>query len=472
MKFAVNRSSLRQAVTGLSRVIAPRVTLPVLGHVRFDLADGGLTASGTDLDQHASYRFGTCTSEGAGSVLLPLQGLKDLTKGRDGQVEFEAGQDGVTVLNHVEGHEVRTPLAVLDTDEWPSSFPAVETQPAEGFLETYRRLMPFASDDSTRYVLNGVYIDAEGKGRRPVTMVATDGRRLTACNSMVLPIEKGLIVPSRKFLVWSGLEGPAAIGVRLFSEVSWFGLQVGPWTYSTRTVDGTYPNWRQVVPPEPGQNRLVFAEDDAQALCKILPGFPGHDGHDGAIGLHPGEGGKLVIKGRGADDRSDTELELTGGSQFMGTEPTGVNRRYLLDALEAGFREFTYPDCLCPLRAEDGRGGIHVLMPLRLGNEQPKVAPVAEETQGPDMRPESQTNTPAESAGQEETMSEKTEQEPTALDRLLLAYEQAKTKLREAQAALAEVAGAIKETVRENRQLKTDVESVRAGLAKLQQIKV
>ncbi len=135
--------------------------------------------------------------------------------------------------------------------------------------------------------------------KRPITLVATDGRRLTACNSMVLPVEKGLIVPPRKFLTWSGLEGDVAIGVRVFSEVTWFGLHVGPWTYSTRTTDGTYPNWRQVVPPEPGENRVAFTEEDAQALRKILPGFPGHDQHDQGIAFCPGPDGRRVPRHAG-----------------------------------------------------------------------------------------------------------------------------------------------------------------------------
>jgi DNA polymerase-3 subunit beta len=472
MKFTLNRSSLKEAVAGLGKIVSPKTTLPILAGIRFTAGKDSVLLDGTDLDQHATYHAQPVEQEGAGSFVVPLTVLKDLTKGKDSEhVGFEVEGESVTLLNPVGSNVVRYPVAGLDPSEWPGNIATVDTQPADGFLETYRRLLPFASDDSTRYVLNGVYVDVSGKGNRPVTMVACDGRRLTACNSMVLPIAKGTIVPSRKFLAWSGLEGESAIGVRLFSEVAWFGLQIGPWTYSTRTVDGTFPNWRQVVPHEPGENRVVFTDVDAQAMKKILPGFPGHDGGDGAVGLRGGRNGVLAISGRGSDDKQETVLELTGGSTFQGKDATGVNRAYLLDALNAGFRQFTYADNLCPLKAEDGKGGIHVLMPLRLGNEVPKApaatekapeAPVGQNEQPPPVEP-----------GQKETrMSEKTEPDTTALDKLLAAYEQAKVKLREAQAALVDVAGAIKEAVRENRQLKADVENVRAGLAKLQQIKV
>ena len=63
-------------------------------------------------------------------------------------------------------------------------------------------------------------------------------------------------------------------------------------------------------------------------------------------------------------------------------------------------------------------------------------------------------------------------QEPTALEKLQASYETAKNKVREAQSALADVAIAIRDAVREDRQRRAEVETVRAGLAKLQSIKV
>ena len=62
--------------------------------------------------------------------------------------------------------------------------------------------------------------------------------------------------------------------------------------------------------------------------------------------------------------------------------------------------------------------------------------------------------------------------EPTALERLQAAYDVAKTKVRDAQAALADVAAAIRDAVKEERKRSEEVAAVRAGLAKLQSIKV
>jgi hypothetical protein len=69
-------------------------------------------------------------------------------------------------------------------------------------------------------------------------------------------------------------------------------------------------------------------------------------------------------------------------------------------------------------------------------------------------------------------MSPENPTEPTALEKLQAAYDVARSRVREAQSALADVAIAIRDAAREDRQRRSEVESVRAGLQKLQAIRV
>ena len=79
MNITIARSELRTAVTGLSRIIPNKVTLPILGGVRFAVSETGtLTCSATDLDQTATYRFQNATVDVTGTTVLPLQSLKEL----------------------------------------------------------------------------------------------------------------------------------------------------------------------------------------------------------------------------------------------------------------------------------------------------------------------------------------------------------------------------------------------------------
>ena len=64
------------------------------------------------------------------------------------------------------------------------------------------------------------------------------------------------------------------------------------------------------------------------------------------------------------------------------------------------------------------------------------------------------------------------EVEPGALDKILVAYEAAKNAVRQAQSALADVALSVRDAIREQKAQSREIAEVRAGLAKLQTIRV
>jgi DNA polymerase III sliding clamp (beta) subunit (PCNA family) len=510
MKITIPRSEIKEAVAGLGRIVTPRATLPVLSCVRLDV-NGAVTVTATDLEQSARYQFTGSTATGTGSLVIPFQALKDLAKGNDReQIEIDTDTpESGTFINHVGSLAVRKTVYGTPLDEWPATPETPTVEPVEGFLQTYRKLVPFASSDVTRYQLNSVYLDLNGKSDRPATMVACDGRRLTCCNSMVLPIELSTIVPLTKFLAWTGLDDEQQIGIRTEKvktkegkkttehlEVRGFALKAGSWTYTCKTVDGNYPNWRQVIPDAElcKDNRITLTDDDVDALRKILPTFPGHDASTPTIKLQPGLNGVLRISGRGKDDKVDTVLDLQSGSKFDGIGAICLNREFFLDALNAGFRSFQFTNSETPIRGDDGHGGTHVLMPMRL--EEP-VQPVPEakdgagtspaegeapatpepadesDNQGDGTQPEPETTETESKTRRTHTMPEKNDTQTTessTLDKAIQAVETARAKLREGVAALVDVADALKAAAKEGKTQASDLEKARTTLQKLQAI--
>jgi hypothetical protein len=77
----------------------------------------------------------------------------------------------------------------------------------------------------------------------------------------------------------------------------------------------------------------------------------------------------------------------------------------------------------------------------------------------------------------ETTMPKKSEEtqvpaEPGALDKVLIAYENAKAAVRQAQTALGDVAICVRDAIREQKAQSREIAEVRAGLQKLQTIRV
>jgi hypothetical protein len=245
-----------------------------------------------------------------------------------------------------------------------------------------------------------------------------------------------------------------------------------------------------VVPGEAGMtHRIAFTDAEASSLRQILPTLPGQD----AIALD-GADGRLAL--RVVDDAGKPlAIPLASAVYEGGGCRLLLDRRHLLDALDAGFRNFLFADTVSPVVSRDGIGGMHVLMPMR-DTGKPPVAESepshASHASHASAAPAPATTTPTTPTKQTEKPQEKNEMKPespnvqtpapastpqpspsaAALDALQASFEAAKTKLREAQSALVEVGASLRDAIREERQRRTEAESVRSTLRKLQSIRV
>ena len=500
MKITVTRAELRTMSAGFAKIVPGKSSIPALGCVRLDVRPDGLVAHATDLDQRASYRFERPGLEGRGSILLPFHLLKDYAKGAPDDLIVLATDDGRTVYATypVAGHSVTTTLLCASPDDWPADEGEIPTAEAEGFLAAFRRVSRFTSLDASRPVLCGVHIDPNGSGDRNATLVATDGRRLTCCNSLKLDLgttggkddkeeDAGVVVPATKFLAWQGLPGEASFGVSRGKTATRVCIRAGSWTYVVKTISGRYPNWRNVVPGEAGMtHRIAFTDAEASSLRQILPTLPGQD----AIALD-GADGRLAL--RVVDDAGKPlAIPLASAVYEGGGCRLLLDRRHLLDALDAGFRNFLFADTVSPVVSRDGIGGMHVLMPMRDTGKPPVAESEPSHASHASAAPAPATTTPTTPTKQTEKPQEKNEMKPespnvqtpapastpqpspsaAALDALQASFEAAKTKLREAQSALVEVGASLRDAIREERQRRTEAESVRSTLRKLQSIRV
>lgn len=467
MKLTIDRKQIKEAVAGLSRIIPKRSSLPILGCVRIAADGNGCTLAGTDLEQTLAFKCASSATED-GVMIVPFETLNLLARGPDAEpVTFVSGRKKeLTVLNTVAGQEIGRTFEVPDPGEWPAPMPAADVGPVDpAFLANFRRAALFASTEPSRLILNGVHLHVEGK--EGDHLVATDGRRMAAFNSISLPLRASCVVPASKFLTWTKLvPDELLIGSRPEKDTGWFRLATPVWDYRCRTLQGTYPNWRMVVPGEEGAHQFTLGGTDAEMLGKVLPSFAGHDACNRPVAIELRDG-RTFIAGKGENDRQPSRLELADSRSAGAPGRISVDRGYLLDALDAGFRVFRFADGSSPLTSRSEDGGIHVMMPLRTASPVPAASPVPEpapETTHPEKKENPKmkepTTTPAATAPR------------SALERVLEAYELAKARVREANDALALVATAAKDALKEDKARRQEIESVRSGLARLQQIKV
>ncbi len=474
MKLTLPRPELKEALAGLSKVAIPRANLPILSHVRLEAEGQTVRLTGTDLSQVVVYEI-KCDEPVSSpvSALILLESLQSLLKTTNGPaVEIDVRKDEVELVGSISGQAISRRVDMPDQKDWPVLPARATMKPVDvQFLSHIRQAATFASTDDSRPLLKAIYLDVQDKACHKV--VATDSRRLTALNSVRLPLSASVIVPVTRFLTWGKLAGSPCIG----TDATSFTLNIGPWTYTTKVVEGRFPNYHQVVPCYDDARTLELSPEDTELLVKALPSLPTYEGSLDAVVLCLEPNGARIYSRQDAKaPESAIRLEKSKHSG-RGSFAIGLNREFFREALIAGFKIWEMRDPTSPLLGritKDDKGSVHVLMPIRTidhevqrteaPTSEPKPAPVPVQPQ-PIQKESSMPKKP-------EAPQAATTEVPTSLDRILSAYELAKDAVRQANTALADVAESVRAAIKEDRARRKEISDVRAGLARLQAIRV
>ena len=256
MKFTITRQNLHRGLGAVSASIPTKTTLPVLSNVLLEAEDNAVWISGTDLDVSIRIKVPAEVEQG-GAITAPGRKLQELTRELpDEPVGMQARAHQLEISC---GHS-RFKLNGLPNEEFPN-LPAIDFEEgwtvSEESLRLLIRTTSFAvSTEESRPILNGVLWGLEDTR---MCMVATNGHRLA---KMVVPADSvqagsaDLIVP------------PTALAQveRLFDQDgdlhvarsgNHLAFRSADKEVYTRLIEGTYPNYEQVIPKDNDRVAIV-----------------------------------------------------------------------------------------------------------------------------------------------------------------------------------------------------------------------
>ncbi|MEM6500463.1 MAG: DNA polymerase III subunit beta [Cyanobacteria bacterium P01_C01_bin.89] len=254
MKLLCSQSDLNTNLSLVSRAVPSRPTHPVLANVLM-VCDAGtqrvsLTAFDLSLGIQTSF---PAEVEQSGEITLPAKLLSDIvTRLPNGSLSLEVTEDQSVTLSALTG---KYQIQGMGAEEF-TSLPVVEDSeavylPAEGLLEGMRGSLFAASSDETKQVLTGVHLSISGEG---LEFAATDGHRLAVVKTD-MPEDAELeafevTVPGRalreleRIVAAQQSEEPVA----LYMERGQVAIQCGDSYLTSRTLDGQYPAYNQLIP--------------------------------------------------------------------------------------------------------------------------------------------------------------------------------------------------------------------------------
>ena len=263
MKFKINRDHFANGLAQVLNVVGSKATMPILSNVLIEAEKDQISLTTTNLDLGIRCKIKAEVKE-KGSVTLPVKRLATIVRELPNvDVTFDASPNHQVKLTSG-GSNFR--IMGIAKDEFPplpefGDEKAYTLEQAE--LTAMLKSVAYAqSSDETRYILNGVYFNfKDGK----LSLVATDGRRLALVSKdMDVPAASAgaIILPAKTVSELTRLldkgekvkinfnERRAAFQIATDKDTS--GLIDHVYLYS-KVVEGSYPNYNQVIPKETHQ---------------------------------------------------------------------------------------------------------------------------------------------------------------------------------------------------------------------------
>lgn len=267
MKFTVAKDVLVDALQKVSAGVAARSTMPVLQNFLFATGQGIVHLAATDLDLSIRATIPAAVDV-PGATTLPSKLTPTIVReAPSAELTFELRDNEVTRIRAGSAvYQVRG----ISADDFPPLPSVGDGRPVSvdaGVLRNMLQKVSYAaSTDETRRILTGTFLRFRN-GR--MTAVATDGKRLALVEQdwdAEAADALELVLPSKAVneLIRSiGDEG----SVRIRTTANQAVFETDTLMICTKLVEGTYPNYSQVI-PGPGPIRVSIERELFQSAVR------------------------------------------------------------------------------------------------------------------------------------------------------------------------------------------------------------
>jgi len=364
MKIEINREALLAPLSVVAGVVERRQTLNILSNVLFVVNERQLTLTGTDLEVEMCASA-TIDAGESGSTTISARKLVDICRalpdGSGLQIQAQQGR-----LEIVSGKS-RFTLSTLAAEDYPQIEELKGATPIDISESALRFVIEHSAfsmaQQDVRYFLNGLYLSLSDTGIRAV---ATDGHRLAiADHAAELTQSHHFILPRKAVLELGKLLDDSEDTVRFEVGDNHVRVSKGPLRFTTKLIDGRYPDYESVVPLGVDKvlqvDRLLLREALQRTAILTNEKYKG-------VRLEVESNLLRLVAHNPEQEEAVEELSV----EYSGAEiKVGFNVGYLIEALNALDGDV----CEIKLRDADSSGILrapnddavrHVIMPLKL----------------------------------------------------------------------------------------------------------
>ena len=372
MRFIVSTSTLLKQLQSVSGALSNSTVLPILENFLFEIKDGNLTISATDLQTSMTTSL-TVEAKENGRIAIPSRILLDTLKSLPEQpIAFSI--DDATFAIEINAGDGKYKLSGENGEDFPK-IPVVENASsvnltASVLAEAINKTIFAVSNDELRPAMTGVYCQLT---TQYITFVATDAHKLVRYRrkDAKAASNTSFILPKKALnLLKSALPSEDVnVSVEYNSTSAFF--KFGNINLVCRLIDERYPDYEAVI-PQNNPNKLTI---DRQAFLGSLSRvaiYANKTTHQVRLKI---TGSELNISSEDIDFANEAHERLT--CQYDGDDmEIGFNARFLIEMLknldgEEVMLEMSTPNragLLLPVAGDENEDVLMLVMPVMLNS--------------------------------------------------------------------------------------------------------
>ena len=376
MKVSCLQENLAKGLSIISRAVASRSTLPVLGNVLIATDQGRLKLAATNLELAVTCWIGAKVDED-GATTVPARILSDFVNSLPPErIDMELNVKTQTL--HLKCARYDANIKGIDATEFPiipsiGDGKKISLEP-ETLREMIEQVTFSAATDESRPVLTGVVAKFD---KDKVTFAAADGFRLSVRHATLsAPVDQpiAVIIPAKALQEVGRVSGDQEdpIEMAVTENKSQVLFKLTNIEIVSQLIDGVFPDFTRII-PESHATRTVVNTAELQNAVKASSVFAREAMNTVRVQIAPaGEmgAGKMTMTATSAesgDNVGDIDATVDG-------EPVEIafNARYLADVLSVLHAPqvaietsgSSSPGVIKPVNRDDFT---HVIMPMHLG---------------------------------------------------------------------------------------------------------
>ena len=266
MKFTFDRDAMIKEISIAQEIITNKSPISILSNILIIAENNSLTIKATDSKVKFTTVIPVDIQQEGRTTIFCDKFMSILSSLPSGEIEFIQEDIGVTIKPIAK--RVKFQLKSQASEKFPEvgsseNVPFFEI-PSKDFKEMISETIFAVSNDVNRYFMTGVYFVKNGD---TLTMVATDGRRLSCDNKtgFNVPDFQPAIIPT-KILSCVLKNAPDEGNIQLAVVDKSVFVKFANLEFSSVLIDGQFPNYQKVIPENLSMSFMVNKADLDAAL--------------------------------------------------------------------------------------------------------------------------------------------------------------------------------------------------------------